>query len=320
MDAQVVVNQGAGSVDGAEVEAQRVEIAEAFASAGATCEIAFVAGEQLEAALRRAVAARPDVVVVAGGDGTLGTAAAVLADGDVPLGVLPLGTFNHFAKDMGIPLDPGEAAAAIVGGRVEHVDVGEVNGRCFVNNSSLGVYPVMVGLRDDLRERRGWGKVRAVPVAMWRVLRRFPARRLTISADGYRSTLRTPFVFVGNNRYDVGPRGVGQRSSITGGELCVYIARSASRLRLVGLALRAVVQGSDAVRDLDEHAAPEITVEAGSHRLRVAVDGEVTTMRAPLRYRVRAGALAVRVPERTYDVPTGASTADAAGADAEPRD
>jgi diacylglycerol kinase family enzyme len=252
---RVVVNCGAGSVDDDDTREQRQEISKAFDAAGATSEIDFVHGEALEDTVREAAASKPDVVVVAGGDGSLGTAAAVLAGGDIPLGVLPLGTFNHFAKDLGIPLDTGDAAAAIVGGTATRVDVVEVNGRCFVNNSSLGVYPAMVAVRDRIRDERGWGKVRAVPVATWRVLRRFRMRRLHIEADGYGAALRSPFVFVGNGHYEVGPGGIGGRPTLDGGELCVYVAHAASRRRLLAIAFKTILRGVKAVPELDEHRA-----------------------------------------------------------------
>jgi diacylglycerol kinase family enzyme len=310
----VVVNCGAGSVDDDAVDEQRTEITAAFAAAGVDPSIDFVPGDRLEAAIRAAAERSPTTVVVAGGDGSLGTAAGVLAGGDVPLGILPLGTFNHFAKDLGIPLELEAAAVVALSGPVEAVDVAEVNGRCFVNNSSLGVYPAMVGIRDRIREQRGWGKVRAVPVAAWRVLRRFPVRRLDITAAGYRAELRTPFVFVGNDRYEIGPSGVGERTVLDRGEVCLYVARAASRRKLVGIALRSVVRGSTAVPELEEHCASEIVVAARHHRLSVAVDGEVVTLRSPLRYRSRERALPVRVGAGPGDAPT-----DPSGADAEPR-
>ena len=239
----------------------------------------------------------------------------MLADGDVPLGVLPLGTFNHFAKDLGIPLDLAEAAAAVVVGAVRSVDVAEVNGRCFVNNSSLGVYPVMVGLRDRIREERGWGKVRSVPVAAWRVLRRFPVRRLHISGDGYQVHLRTPFVFVGNNRYEIGPSGVGERTVLDRGELCLYVARAAVAPRLV-LARAALGRaGVDAVPELEEHCAAEI-VDRRPPPPRLGVD------RRRGRHHALAAALPVapRRPSRCGSGPTPARRRPIRrGADADPR-
>ncbi len=313
------MNCGAGSVEGEEIASQRSEITEAFSAAGAGADVAFVPGHDIDRALTEAIAAHPDAVVVAGGDGTLGTAAAVLRDGDVPLGILPLGTFNHFAKDLGMPLDVGEAAAAIVAGEVRRVDVAEVNGRCFVNNSSIGLYPILVAHRDEIRERRGWGKVRAAPGALWHVVRRFPLRRLTVVAGSYRCRSRTPFVFVGNNRYEIGPSGVGERTSVTGGELCLYVARAASRWKLLRMAATAVLMGATKVPDLDEQCSDEITVDAHGHRVEVALDGEVTTLRSPLRYRTHPASLPVMFTPAAG--PVGAAPfapSDPAGVDAHP--
>ena len=293
---EVVVNCGAGSVDGTEAEAQRDEIIEAFAPLGVEPRVGLVVGAALEAAVRAAVERSADVVVMAGGDGTLGTAAAALVGSDAVLGVLPLGTFNHFAKDLQIPLDLADAARVAVEGETATVDIGEVNGRAFVNNSSIGVYPVMVDLRDEIRSTRGWGKVRAVPVAVARVLRRFPTRRMRISADGEQWSLRTPFVFVGNNSYEVGPAGIGARTNMDGGTLCCYVAKVESRSGFARMALQAATRGASAAPTLESVCSGDVRIEVGGHRVLVAIDGEIATLRAPLVYEVRPAALQVRVP------------------------
>jgi diacylglycerol kinase family enzyme len=229
VEIEVVINCGAGSVDGDAADAEQERIAAAFAPLGIEPRVRTVNGMSVGLAVRSAADRGPDVVVVAGGDGTFGTAADALADTEIPLGILPMGTFNHFAKDLGIPIELEAAAAVAVHGRTTAVDVAEVNGRTFVNNSSIGLYPVMVDLRDDIRTSRGWGKVRSVPLASWRVLRRFPTRRLHIDVDGQRWDRRTPFVFVGNNTYEVGPRGIGARTEIAEGVLCCYVAKAETR-------------------------------------------------------------------------------------------
>ncbi len=312
----VVVNCGAGSVDDDATSEQRHDILEAFETVHVDAEVVFAKGTELTDAIQAAARKHPDAVVVAGGDGSIGTAASVLADGDVPLAVLPFGTFNHFAKDIGMPLELTAAAAAVAHGETRKVDLAEVGGHCFVNNSSIGVYPIMVAVRGQIREQRGWGKLRAVPVAMGHVLRRFPVRRITITADGYHARLRTPFVFVGNNRYDVGPRGVGERSEIDGGELCAYVARAESPRRLLWIAMKAVARGSARVPELDEICGPEITIDAHGHRVQVSLDGETMTMRSPLKYRIRPGALPL-LAEPAPGATTGAPT-DPSGADAVP--
>jgi len=301
---EVVVNCGAGSVDGADVDAERARVAAAFAPFGIEPPVRAVSGMAVGLSVRMAADRGADVVVVAGGDGTLGSAADALAETGIPLGILPMGTFNHFAKDLGIPIDLGAAARVIVEGRTIAVDVAEVNGRTFVNNSSIGLYPVMVDLRDEIRSNRGWGKVRAVPLASWRVLRRFPTRRLQIEVDGRSWERRSPFVFVGNNTYEVGPRGIGARTQIAEGVLCCYVAKAETRRRFVRLAIGAALRGVAGTPHLDAACAPTVTIDAHGHRVLVAVDGEVDAIRGPLRYRSRPGALLVRVPPGV-DPPTG---------------
>lgn len=293
----MVVNCGAGSVEADAVDEERRRMAEAFAPLGVDTRVAVVVGGAVPSAVRAAVDRGADVVAVAGGDGTIGAAAEIVAGSDAVLGALPRGTFNHFARDLGIPLELADAARVVVEGRTVAVDVAEVNGRAFVNNSSVGLYPAMVDLREDIRSRRGWGKVRAAPVAALRVLRRFPVRRLHIRVDGERWHVRSPFVFVGNNRYEVGPKGVGARTRMAEGVLCCYVARATSRLGLVRMAVAAAVRGAAATPDLESACSSEVTIDAHGHRLLVAVDGEVESIRSPLRYRVRPGALRVRVPE-----------------------
>ncbi len=310
MQIEVVLNEGAGSVD-EDGDDEQARIAAAFAPWDVDVTVRAVAGADIGRTVQDAADRGVDVAVVAGGDGTLGTAADALARSGVPLGILPLGTFNHFAKDLGIPIDLDEAAEVVVHGTTRAVDVAEVNGRTFVNNSSIGLYPVMVDLRDEIRSERGWGKVRAVPLASWRVLRRFPTRRLRIEVDGERWDRRTPFVFVGNNTYEVGPRGIGARTRISDGVLCCYVARAESRWRLVRLAVGAALRGATATQDLDSATGSEVTIDAHGHQVLVAIDGEVDSIRGPLRYRSRPGALLVRVPEDS-EPPTGPPDAPAA--------
>lgn len=298
----VLVNDGAGSVAEDDRDGEVAAIREAFAGTGVDVDVDMERPDRLGDAVLRIWAGpdRPDAIVVAGGDGTVNAAAGAAAGTDVLLGVLPLGTFNHFAKDLGLPTDLAGAAAALAERREQQVDVGEVNGRVFVNNSALGVYPEMVAVRDRLREERGWGKVRAVPVAAWRVARSFPVHRLVLSsaddpASLDRRSLRTPFVFVGNGPYTDSSGGLTSRSSMDDGRLEVLVARVRSRRGLVWAIARALVSHPDVVRDLDRHDLTDLRVDARTSRLRVALDGEICWLDTPLRYRSRPGALRVLV-------------------------
>jgi diacylglycerol kinase family enzyme len=294
----VLVNRrsGAGTDAGPSAE----EITDAFASAGVEAPVDEVDPHHLPATIGLLWAApdRPDAIVVAGGDGTVGHAAGAVAGTDVVLGVLPTGTFNHFAKDLGIPVDLIEAARALAGAEVVAVDVAEVNGRTFVNNAVLGVYPEMLRARDRLRSRHGWGKVRAVAVASAAVLRLFPTHRVDISGPGgvVRRGVRTPLLFVGNGVYAHAGIGLPARGSLTDGVLGLAVTRATTRRGLVRAGLHSLRRGGDAPGDVETIEVPELTVTARPRTLRVGLDGELAMVTTPLRFRVRPGALRVLVP------------------------
>jgi diacylglycerol kinase family enzyme len=298
MRVEVVLNSAAGSADDDE-RAQLSIIEAAFTDAGAQVGVRSVEPDRLSATLHAIWGSdeRPDAMVIAGGDGTINTAAQAAAGTDLVIGVLPLGTFNHFAKDLGMPTDLTGAVAALVTGSVRLVDVGDVNGRVFVNNSAIGVYPDMVAIRDRLRERRGWGKVRAAPVAAARVLRFLPVHRLDLIGETYdRRKLRTPVVFVGNGVFANTGGGIYQRDDLTAGRLGVTIARAQTRFQLVSAIVRTLLLGSQSARGVDVVELEELTIRTSARRLRVALDGETEWLNSPLHYRIRPGALKVMAP------------------------
>src|SRR5262249_39207144 len=150
-----------------EAQAQAERIRELFATAGRAAEITLAEGARLVETAKAAVRARAPAIVAGGGDGTINTVASIVVGTGIPLGLLPLGTLNHFAKDLGIPLTIDEAVGVVLGGRTIEVDVGEVNGKIFLNNSSLGLYPRIVRLRERSEARGIW----KWPVAAWATLR-----------------------------------------------------------------------------------------------------------------------------------------------------
>ncbi len=223
------------------------------------------------------------------------TVAAAILESDKTLGVLPFGTVNHFAKDLGIPLDLEGAVGTIVAGHAVRVDVGEVNGRIFLNNSSLGLYPRIIRRRDK-RQRLGWGKWPAYVWAAIAVLRRYPFLEIRLSSDGTTLVDRTPFLFVGNNEYNMERLNIGSRACLDKGELSVYATSRTGRLGLIRLALRALLGGLRQDRDLLAFTTTDLWVGTRRKRVRVALDGEVTIMDPPLHFQVRPGALRVLTP------------------------
>jgi diacylglycerol kinase family enzyme len=248
--------------------------------------------------IARAERARADgapVVVAGGGDGTINAVASALAGSATRLGVLPLGTLNHFAKDLKIPLDLDEAVANAVKGAPQQVDVGEVNGRIFLNNSSLGIYPDIVRDREQQQRHLGRGKWHAFGRAVFVALRRFPFMSVRLKINGDEHLRRTPFVFIGNNEYLQGLT-LGARERLDSGKLCLYVAQQPTRLGLLRYAVHALFGQLSEARDFDVLSAPELVIETRHKQIRVATDGEVTMMTPPLCYRSRASALSVIVP------------------------
>jgi diacylglycerol kinase family enzyme len=297
MNVVVLLNAGAGP--GA---ADPERLRRAFAAAGVAADVRAVPGPELAAAAREA-AGRADAVVAAGGDGTVSAVAGALAGTGTPLGIVPTGTFNHFARDLGVPLDLGAAARAIAAGAVRQVDVGEVNGRVFVNNSSIGLYPLAV-LEREGRPRRFLPKPLAMALALLRTIFRFPVLRLRLRVSGAELPRRTPMLFVGNNAYEMRLFAPQRRTALDGGALSVVVMRHASRLRLLVLALRALTGRLDAARDLETLRLEAFRIEtARARRVLVATDGEVHRIQAPVAYRIRPRALSVLAPARREATP-----------------
>ncbi|MGH6735748.1 MAG: diacylglycerol/lipid kinase family protein [Methyloceanibacter sp.] len=264
-----------------------------------TC-IELVDGSQLKGAITRALEQAKqgeiDAIVIGGGDGSVHTAASLLARSDVPLGVLPLGTLNHFAKDLGLPLDIESAAAVIARGRSRLVDLGKVNGETFVNNSSIGIYPYLVMDRERRRARKRLRKWMAMVPAFFRMLRHLPWRRLRISAEGFERPYRTPCVFVGNNEYGTDLFTLGRRRRLDTGKLWFYVVKPRSPLGLFWIACRMCFSHLDPEGDLDTFELSEAEIAAKSSRLPVALDGEVRVLHTPLHYRSLPKALRVIAP------------------------
>jgi diacylglycerol kinase family enzyme len=263
-------------------------------------------GEQIRAAVQAALAQGCEAVVAGGGDGTLNAVASCLVGRPVKFGVLPLGTLNHFAKDLGLPLEPVQALQCIAAGHTLDVDVAEVNGHYFLNNSSIGLYVDLVRDREQQQLRLGRGKWAAFAWALVGALRRYPFMTVQLMVDGKAYVHRTPFVFVGNNVYCTEGLQIGQRASLTGGQLSVYVAERAGRRRLFYLGLRGLAGKLRQERDFRQLAASDLVVRTSHRSLHVATDGETRRLDTPLHYRTNPGALRVFVPAPAPAAASGA--------------
>jgi diacylglycerol kinase family enzyme len=300
--ALILFNSRAGSNNASNGTNDVEMVRRAFALYDLTATIVSIPANELTAATRRAAENRSnpvDVIVAAGGDGTLSAVASALVGTDTPLGILPMGTLNHFAKDLAIPMDLEAAVQTIATGVAHRVDVAEVNGRIFLNNSSIGLYPRLVIRRDRQMERLGRGKWTSLAVAMLSLFRGFPILRVRLLIDGKTHLHETPFVFVGNNLYQIELFNLGTRTRLDSNELCCYFTTRTGRFALVRLAIRAMLGRLSQAKDFHGLCTKEVWIDSVKPRLHVSADGEVLTLETPLHYVIKPAALNVIVPAPT---------------------
>ena len=291
----VLLNRGGGAFARDPVLGNHVE--GSLRNAGLDVEVELLSGGDCAARCRDIVKRGDPLLIVGGGDGTIGAAASALVGTGTLLGILPLGTLNHFARDLGIPTALDDAARLIASGLERHVDVGEMNDRIFINNSAIGLYPLMVMDRDFQQKRFGRNKRAAMIVASIRTLARFNHHRLTLTVNEERTgRVDTPLLFVGNNDYRVDIGAPGRRERLDRGELHVLVMRKKTRRGFLAASLRAFFGRSlndDMVR-LDD--VERLRVSAARTQLAVSFDGEVARVRLPLDYKIRKQALRVIAP------------------------
>lgn len=266
-------------------------IAEQFAHKGLTPTIELVdPGYSLQAALEKAASA--PVIIIGGGDGTVRTAVEFVAGKDTLLGVLPLGTLNHFSRDLGMPDDLAEAIASLCSCEVKKIDVGEVNGHIFINNASLGIYPLAVLLRQKIANRLGFPKYVAMAWGFLKLFSRFPMLSLQIA----QRTVYTPLVFIGNNIYEKNPFQNAKRAALDQGVLDVAYLRTKTRLDFLWAALKGLIGRFEDVEHLEKLEMTELRIFSRRKRIYIALDGEVKKIDTPLYFRTRPKSLNVIVP------------------------
>ncbi len=295
---EVIINAGSGSVT--EGEAER-DLNELFAERGLRANVHFAeAGDDIESVAAKAADNDAEIIVAGGGDGTISAVAAIVHKAGKTLGVLPLGTLNNFSKDLGIPQDLSDAIEVIAAGHTRTIDLAEVNGRIFINNSSIGLYPRIVRSREK-QQKLGRGKWLA---ALWASLRMFklsPFLKVVITVDGKEFLRKTPFVFVGNNEYDMDIYNIGRRSELDSGKLGVYFLHRGGRWGVAVMVIRTIFGRLEQWRDFEIISTDEISIRTRKRRMQVAFDGEVEVMSSPLHYRSIPGALKVIVPRPEHE-------------------
>jgi YegS/Rv2252/BmrU family lipid kinase len=290
----ILLNRGGGAVAADPQIAAKIE--NAFTAAGLDAKVEPVTGGDCEVRCR-AIAERGDeLLVVGGGDGTISAGASALIGTETALGILPLGTLNHFARDLGIPAELDEAARLIARRPERRVDVAEMNDRIFINNSAIGLYPLMVVDRDAQQRRLGRSKRLAMIVASIRTLARFRHQRLTLTVNDEKERVDTALLFVGNNDYRIDIGAPGQRESIDDGRLSVFVMRKKTRRSFIAATLRALFNRARPDDMVQIENVERLRVSSHRSSLAVSLDGEVVHAKPPLDYKIRKKALRVIAP------------------------
>ena len=260
-------------------------------------DIRLLPPEQCAVALRRAVSDGAPRVVVAGGDGTIASAASVLAGTTTALAVLPGGTLNHFARDHGIPTDLDEALRVAEHGPVRAVDVGYLNDQLFLGTSSVGAYVRFVQTRDRLERYLGYWL--ASLAAGVRILRTLRSMKVTLESGGEVRVYNSPLVFIAVGERELTPPALGRLTGDPGAALHVVVPRGRRHARRFVRAYARFDRGLEVeprALGLDSALVERFRLDLPMRVVKVAMDGEIRRQQTPLEYRLARGALNLVVP------------------------
>jgi diacylglycerol kinase family enzyme len=291
---EVIINAAGGSFADDHTEQH---LREEFAKSGLDVNLSLARdGEEIESMAEKAARSDAEIIVAGGGDGTISAVATKAAESGKVLGVIPLGTLNHFSKDLKIPQTIPEAVAVLTENNLKNVDVGEVNGRLFLNNSSIGLYPRIVRRRQVEQERLGKGKWSAALSAAWKVFLRRPFITVKIKLRERIFIRKTPFVFIGNNEYEMDLYNIGRRERLDGGRLSLYFPHRDGRFGVIVLLIKTVFGMLRQAKEFETMSTEQVTLRTPKPSVVTALDGETVVMDSPLEYRIRPGYLRVLVP------------------------
>jgi diacylglycerol kinase family enzyme len=263
--------------------AAQVEIVDL--SAGVDCR------DEIRARMRRGIR----LFIAGGGDGTVHHVLQPVVHTEASLAVLPLGTYNHFARDLGVPLDWRAALDVALRGESRQVDTGRINDRFFVNNVSLGLYPELVARREE--RGRDYPRWKARAYAFYATLRKYAHVTLAVEAEHRHEVIRTHVFMISNNRYELERFGIeASRESLTEGRLAVYWLSHASRWKLTGMMARYAAGRVRTIDGFRSFGTLRLRVQSSRAQLKVGVDGELFTLDTPLIVTAAPQSLLVRVP------------------------
>lgn len=288
-----IINQQAGTAIDSDLPALCAEIRRVFESAGHDLMLDVVAPDKLHQAMQKAAQTPIEVLLIGGGDGTIRSAAALTMNSDIAIGIIPLGTHNRLAKDLNLPLDPIQAAQALVHGAIERIDVATANGKVFLCNSLIGLPPLFATERQRLRGRPLLERI----VRYFAVIRQLLASRKRISlqleSDGRVEKIKALSMAITNNPYDEAYHIGLVRPDLATGQLAVYVSRHTSGWAMARAFIKAFLGQWKGDLQLLKLRTNELTINNKSGKLKLSNDGEVEDMTCPIHYKCHPGALAV---------------------------
>lgn len=291
--AHVIMNQESGAAD---KEALTREIDTAFTAHGWQVELVLVGRHDLHSRTQQTVAQAPGAIVVAGGDGTINAVASVCVKANRPLGIVTAGTFNYVARNLGLPTEVSEAVAVIVNGGVRPVDIGEINGRIFLNNAGFGLYAQMLERREHDKRRFGRSRMVAFLSGMRCLMSSHPLYAVELVADGQTERRLTTTLFFGCNALQLEDFNVTAAECLRHQKLAVLSLKLRNRWEVTVAACAGLRGRLDTVDTTDAFCASTVRVQTRRRTLKVVVDGEIVLLRPPLDVIFRPGALLVFAP------------------------
>ena len=242
------------------------------------------------------------VIVAAGGDGTINAVAQALMYTDIELGILPLGTFNFVARVLNIPLDLIEAAQVIATGTTRAVHVAQINQHIYLNNASLGLYPLFIQKRERYNQYLGRLPLHAYTSALDVLLRDRKELKLELEVDKKRYLLKTPLIFFGNNQLQLSEMNLHIAKAAAAGKVAGVAVTKSDKLTLFKILWQFIQGKAEQADDIYSFAAEQVVIHSESPQLTVALDGEIVKMRPPLRISVLKNALKIKVPHAAASV------------------
>jgi diacylglycerol kinase family enzyme len=252
--------------------------------------------------LRHQQASEVGVVVAAGGDGTLNAVAAQLMGTDIPMGIFPLGTFNYVARLLNIPLDLLKAAEAIATGKIREVHVAQINDHIYLNNASLGLYPLFIQRRELYNQRFGRFALNAYTSGLDVLIRDRKELKLEIEVDGKKYPVKTPLIFFGNNQLQLAEMNLRIAESAANGKVAGIVVAKSDKRTLFKMLWQLMRGNLDQAPDVYSFSADEVKIYSKRKKLTVALDGEIVEMQPPLKISVRKNALKIMVPHDSASV------------------